>query len=159
MQIGHRRSLDLGFFQVALAERIPLQTVSREMEGLFGRDRIQPVQRLVDQVAWSVAGVKVSFLAYPFPLRYDPVRGDAIDRRLGGLILAAPQEIALMKAYALGRRATFRDYIDLYFLLKHGVISLGDLIKESSAKFVLEGTPIFPVRLFLEHLVYLGDVV
>ena len=28
------------------------------------------------------------------------------------------KEIAVMKAYSVGRRATYKDYIDLYFVLK-----------------------------------------
>ncbi len=38
-----------------------------------------------------------------------------------------PLEIAAMKAYALGRRATLKDYIDLYFILKEKANSLQEI--------------------------------
>lgn len=158
LQLGHRRSHDLDLFQRGPAERIPLQAIGRELERLFGREGLQPVQRQVDQATWTVAGVQVTFLAYPFPLLYDLVPGATIDPRLHGLSLASPGEIALMKAYALGRRATFRDYVDLYYLLKRGLTSLDEILDAAARKFVLADSPLFPARLFLEQLVYLGDV-
>lgn len=59
---------------------------------------------------------------------------------------------------ALGRRATFRDYVDLYFLLKDGVTSLKEIVEGASRKFVLEGHRLFNARLFLQQLVYFGDL-
>lgn len=158
LQIGHRRSLDLDLFLLDTAEKVPLQTVTRHMEKLFGRERLEPLQRQVDQITWRVLGVQVTFLAYPFPLLYDLVPGESIHARLSNLRLASPGEIALMKAYALGRRAAFRDYVDLYFLLKDAFISLDNLVREAQRKFILDGRPLFQARLFHEQLVYLADV-
>ena len=63
-------------------------------------------------------------------------------------------EIAAMKAYTIGRRATYKDYIDLYFLLSEKHCSLLDIIKISEEKF----KELFDPRLFLEQLVYLEDI-
>ena len=37
------------------------------------------------------------------------------------------KEIAAMKAYTLGRRGTFKDYVDLYFILKDGHATLEEI--------------------------------
>jgi len=59
-----------------------------------------------------------------------------------------------MKAYALGRRATLNDYVDLYFVLKEEVASLEQIIASGKQKYGREFDP----RLFLEQLIYLKDV-
>jgi len=59
-----------------------------------------------------------------------------------------------MKAYALGRRSTLRDYVDLYFVIKKGVVSLEKIIALSKKRYGQEFDP----RLFLEQLIYLKDI-
>jgi len=59
-----------------------------------------------------------------------------------------------MKAYALGRRATLNDYVDLYFVLKEKAGSLEQIIASGERKYGREFDP----RLFLEQLIYLKDV-
>lgn len=63
------------------------------------------------------------------------------------------KEIALDKAHAIGRRGEWRDYIDLYFIIKTG-FSLKSVIKGAKRKF----GDIFSGKLFLSQLCYLGDI-
>ena len=109
--------------------------------------KARPVLQESGQSSWEIGGVRVSFIAHPFPLVYplQPYRG---------VSLADPREIALMKAYALGRRATARDYVDLYWLLKSRVITLDEIIRHCGPKFVLDGHAVFDARLFLGQLAY-----
>jgi hypothetical protein len=58
-----------------------------------------------------------------------------------------------MKAYALGRRSKWKDYVDLYFLLRDHV-ALPELIHRAKALF--KGA--FNAKLFLEQLCYFDDV-
>jgi len=46
-----------------------------------------------------------------------------------------PLEIAAMKAYALGKRATLNDHVDLYFVLKEEVASLEQIIASGKRKY------------------------
>lgn len=62
--------------------------------------------------------------------------------------------IAVMKAYALGRRATYKDYVDLYFVLRERHTSLSAITETAKRVYGDE----FGIRLFLEQLVYLKDV-
>ena len=64
-------------------------------------------------------------------------------------------EIAATKAYTVGRRPNFKDYVDLYFILKEKFISLPGIINICEKKYKDE----FNDRLFLEQLVYLEDVI
>lgn len=63
-------------------------------------------------------------------------------------------EIAAVKAYVLGRRATYKDYVDLYFIIKENYSSLARIIAIAQKKYQKE----FDARLFLEQLLYLEDV-
>ncbi len=58
-------------------------------------------------------------------------------------------EIASTKAYTIGRRVEYKDYVDIYFILKEQNISLGDIIDLSDRKYGSR----FNSRLFLEQLV------
>lgn len=104
-------------------------------------------------MTWNIGGTMLTFMAYPFPLLEPLVPGEMISRNLAGLSLASPREIALMKTYSLGRRATFRDYLDMYFLLQ------GQIVTEAAPrKFVTGGEGGVSSRLFLEQLTYTRDM-
>ena len=158
IQIGHRRSLDLDFFQKEEKEGILFPKIANEIKQLFSEKLAKLELKQIDQATWNIKGTKVTFLAYPFSLVEPLVAGDLISPKLRGIFLASPHEIALMKAYAIGRRATFRDYIDIYYLLKKNVITLEDIICKASGKFTVGGEMIFSARLFLEQLVYTKDL-
>ncbi len=64
------------------------------------------------------------------------------------------QEIAATKAYTIGRRGSFRDHVDLYFIISENYASLEEIIKIAEKKFGSD----FNSRLFLEQLVYLKDI-
>ncbi len=72
---------------------------------------------------------------------------------LGGLSLLSIREIAATKAYSIGRRGTYKDYIDLYVILKDGYTSLDAIIRMAEQKF---GTN-FNSRLFAEQLLFMDE--
>ncbi len=61
--------------------------------------------------------------------------------------------LAAMKAYALGGRAKWKDYVDLYFLLKDH-FSLPQISEKSKALF----GPLYNEKLFREQLCYFQDI-
>ena len=63
------------------------------------------------------------------------------------------QDLAAMKAYALGGRAKWKDYVDLYFLLKDH-FNLNDV--SSKAKNIFGNY--FNEKLFREQLSYFKDI-
>ncbi|MBI3558898.1 hypothetical protein HY085_00720 [Candidatus Gottesmanbacteria bacterium] len=68
--------------------------------------------------------------------------------------MADPRDIAINKAYTIGRRATWRDYVDMFFMLKLEVAILPQIIAWGKKKFSGE----FVETLFLEQLVYFNDL-
>ena len=68
--------------------------------------------------------------------------------------LLSAKEILATKAYSIGRRGSFKDYVDLYVGLRESVASLGEIIELAKRKY----EDAFNDRLFLEQLLYLDDV-
>lgn len=146
LQIGHRLSQDLDLFTVHPAPTMP-PAIQRRIARLTGRVLL----RERSQVDLDISGTRVSFIAYPFPLLAEV-------RRSGPLRLARTGEIALMKAYALGRGITGRDYIDLYFLLRDGHTTLDRIRRDADAKFRIDGETLFGYVGFLRQLADSSDV-
>ena len=158
LQIMHRISEDLDFFSVRPLQRLPSGEIRDLLEAVFpGEGDLRRVRTSASQEDWLALGIRVTFVAYGFPPAYPLRNGVHIDRRLEGLLVASPPEIAVMKAYAMGRRATFRDYVDLYCLFRGGHADLGEVVRGASAKYRYQGEPLFSGKLFYEQLVYVED--
>lgn len=61
--------------------------------------------------------------------------------------------LAAMKAFALGQRSKWKDYVDLYFIMKGGY-SLDAISKKADEMFGGE----FNGRIFREALAYFDDI-
>lgn len=156
LQLCHRRSDDLDFFTIQPTELIGSNSVTEHVEKAFGSRVPRLELRTPSQQTWRIQGVKVFFIAYPFPLLHRLVDLGP-NLKLGKVKAASVREIAAMKSYALGRRAVARDYVDLYFILKSGV-RLDEIMNDASRKFILAGEPVFSPKLFLEQLAYTEDL-
>ncbi|GEM_PF-979997 len=69
------------------------------------------------------------------------------------IMISSYKDIASDKAYAIGRRPVYRDYIDLFIILKNK-FSLKQIIEDSKEKFSGE----FSEKLFLSQLIYFEDL-
>ncbi|MBT9173788.1 MAG: hypothetical protein DDT21_02194 [Syntrophomonadaceae bacterium] len=155
LQINHRVSVDLDFFLVK-DTALNSESLIRMVEATFGAG-VAVDFRSGDQLDLLIDGMKVSFIAYPFKPVEPLIAGEQIMLELSGLFLASPPEIALMKAYAIGRRAVFRDYVDMYVLLKDSYVSLGYIQEMAAQKFILQNETVFSMKLFLQQLAYTAD--
>ncbi|WP_050043527.1 nucleotidyl transferase AbiEii/AbiGii toxin family protein [Bradyrhizobium sp. LTSPM299] len=142
LQIGHRLSVDFDLFRNEPITRSLLPRVERTFPF-----PATPLVNNSDELTVAIHGVKITFLNYPFPV-LDPF--EIYD----GLPLLSVREIAATKAYTIGRRGSYKDYVDLYFVLAEGHTTLPEIITNAEKKFGDQ----FNARLFLEQLVYLGDV-
>lgn len=143
LQIGHRVSVDFDLFADDDIQRGLLQKVRR----VFAGADIAPLVNNGDELTVLINGVKTTFLRYPFPPR---------DRLIAyrKVPLLSVQEIAATKAYTIGRRGSYKDYVDLYFVVKEGYTTLSDIIADAEDKFGND----FNSRLFLEQLIYVADL-
>ncbi len=142
LQLGHRKSIDFDFFTPD-----KINGVLDQLNDLFNKGKIQIIVNQADQLTALINDVKVSFIEYPFPV-FDKYtswnRLNIIDQEI----------IAAMKAYTIGRRATFKDYVDIYYLINSDIISLKQIIENTNRIY----GSVFNDRLFLEQLVYLEDI-
>jgi len=143
LQIGHRVSVDFDFF----SDEYISKELLLKLEKVFKEEKVKIVINQLEQLTVLINGINVSFTYYPFPVILNSIDYE-------GIKILPALEIASMKAYTLGRRATFKDYVDLYFILKEKVSSLEKIIKLCQKKYGDN----FDARLFLEQLVYLEDV-
>jgi predicted nucleotidyltransferase component of viral defense system len=155
MKIKHRRSNDLDFFTPG---NIDTKKITSWLNNFVVAGQANIVFRKTDQIDIKIMDIKTSFISYPFRIINDFINGGNIDARLSGLKLASPEEIALMKAYTIGRRTSFRDYVDLYYLLSQNNINIKRIIKECGQKYILEGETVFSGKLFLQQLKYTEDI-
>jgi len=144
LQLGHRTSIDLDLFSPNPIKK----TLLSSAETLYEPRIIEVLVNNNRELTLIIAEVKHTFLHYPFALVLPLERNENID-------LLSPKEILATKAYTIGRRGSFKDYVDLYIGLQEKVSTLQEVINLSSKKYA-EG---FNDRLFLEQLLYLDDVV
>lgn len=142
LQIGHRVSVDFDFFSDEKITKTLLPSVERLFEGRT----VDVVVNHTDELGVRVSGVNITFLHYPFPLVYPLVEGE--------LPLLSVPEIAVTKAYTIGRRGELKDYVDLYFCIKERHVSLEEVIDKAGEKYA----DAFNDRLFLEQLAYFDDL-
>ena len=141
LQIGHRTSVDLDFFSSNPIKK----TLLSEVEKVFGT--VTPIIKTKDELTIILDGVKVTFLHYPFSLVSPKIFNKIIP-------LASVRDIASMKAYALGRRQSLKDYIDLYEIFSRKLFDLEGTITDAKNKY----KGLFTDRLFLEQLLYIDDL-
>lgn len=155
LQIEHRKSIDLDFFT---AKNIDAEELFAWLDQHYSEKDFEIIFRKSDQIDFRIMGTKISFIHYPFVIINNLIDGVNVSPRLKGLRIMPAREIALMKAYVLGRRTFFRDYIDLYYLLKKPCISIEEIIKDCIKKYVIDGEKVFSEKLFLQQLAYTEDI-
>lgn len=143
LQLAHRKSFDLDFFSSSQVPKKLLEKISE----------ILPVENTSldtsDELTFfTKTNVKITFLYYPFKPLFEHIKAE------NGLKIFPIKEIALQKAYTIGRRGEYRDYFDLYIILRERHTNLEEII--AGAKKVYNGA--FDEKLFLEQLVYFGDI-
>src|SRR3989344_2175984 len=143
LQIGHRISVDFDLFSSEDVNKNLLQKVERRFETFT----VSPSVNSTDELTIFVKNVKITFLKYPFPI----INGMVTLNEIPALSV---KEIAATKAYTIGRRGTFKDYIDLYFIISENYASLKETVDLADKKFAHE----FNSRLFLEQLIFMDDI-
>jgi hypothetical protein len=143
LQIGHRRSVDFD-----LASSNPVRTFDLERRIMAEGFKIQSVFTATgDEFSILIEDTKVTFFYFPFPIQ------PKIIWQTGRIKLPEIDELGAMKAYALSRRSQWKDYVDLFFLLKVK-LSIDDIIAKAKQLFSNQ----FNTKLFREQLCYFDDI-
>ena len=100
LQLGHRKSIDLGLFGTIEADPLEIR------EALEESHTVSVVKESKNIHIYLVDGVKVNFVNYRYPWIDEPI----ID---SDITLASIKDIAAMKIAAVIGRGTKKDFIDI----------------------------------------------
>jgi hypothetical protein len=143
LQIGHRRSVDFD-----LASRQPIDSFNLERQLISKGFQIQRIFTATgDEYSALIQDTRITFFHFPFDVQHP------LSWEKGNITLPSIKDLAAMKAYALGRRSKWKDYVDLYFVLK-SYMQLEDLIERAKDVFSVH----FNSKLFREQLCYFEDM-
>lgn len=143
LYLGHRISVDFDLFT---SQALSLRLFTK-IKKVFSGSAINVTYRAPEQLNCIIDGVKFTFFSFEYPL---------VDstRRYKKVPLVSMRELAAMKAFAIGKRLSYKDYVDWYFLLSGQHVELSEVLKVAKKKFRGD----FNDRLFLGQLVSLNDV-
>lgn len=141
LHIGHRRSIDFDLFKFNGIK--PKNILSKISESNFP---YLITRRVTEQLNITLHEVKFTFFQYPFKIEAKCKFEDIL--KLPDLL-----DLAAMKAYALGRRSKWKDYVDLYFILKD-YYSAGQIAKKADKIY----GQLFSEKLFRAQLSYFDDI-
>ena len=142
LYIGHRRSIDFDLFTTQDIKRKNIRNLI-DKSG-FTVDNL--LYEAFDQMHLVVNSVKITFFNFPHKIVHS--------MNFDGIIkIPTLLDLAAMKTYALGGRAKWKDYVDLYFILKDRY----DL-KELSARATEIFGAYFNEKLFREQLCFFDDI-
>ena len=141
MHVGYRRSIDFDLFTFKKMNR------SRIKQKVFELPyRKQIIFDDIDQVHFLINDVKTTFFHYPYPVEHCEMLRNVIS-------MPSLLSLSAMKAFALGRRAKWKDYVDLYYILKE-YFSIKDISTKAEQIF----GQLFSEKLFREQLAFHKDI-
>lgn len=141
LHIGHRRSVDFDLFT-------PSKLRKSAINGRLAEFPYKKVRLFedVDQLHVLLNGIRLTFMSFPYPIDH-PIKVDRYIRTPTLLTLSS------LKAYALGRRAKWKDYVDLYLILRD-FYTIREIREEAEKNF----GELFSEKLFREQLAFHKDI-
>ena len=143
--LGHRESIDFDLF--TFKNKNQFKTIDELYT--ISKYPIVKLRELKNQAHFTINGVKVTFFNYPYHIKSS--------QKIDKIKMPSLLTLAAMKAFALGGRAKWKDYVDLYFILTNG-IALDSIIKTAKEMFNTPTTIVFSEKLFIEQLTYYKDI-
>jgi hypothetical protein len=104
LHLGHRRSIDFDLFSLTTFDIQNIRTIIRK-QWQIDHTFIQGQ----DELTILVHGVKLTFYRFPFNILFSQDINQVIS-------IPDLATLGAMKAFALGKRAKWKDYVDLYFM-------------------------------------------
>ncbi|MDP2103931.1 MAG: nucleotidyl transferase AbiEii/AbiGii toxin family protein [Candidatus Gracilibacteria bacterium] len=142
LHIGHRESIDFDLFRYEEFDPKEIDNLLRRAEVFWQKKYVSRSENCTG----VIADVKCTFFAYPFHIEANESFEKYI--KIPDLLT-----LAAMKAYALGRRAKWKDYVDLYFIIRDYYAIEEVALK---TKEIFQGA--FNESIFREQLHYFDDI-
>ena len=141
LHMGHRRSIDFDLFTMS-------NLVKHRIKGKLLQIPFQqvPIFEDYDQLDLQINNVKVTYFSYPYLIMH-PIK-------IGSVItIPTLLSLASMKAFALGRRAKWKDFVDMYFILRDH-FTIAEISRECENTFKGQ----FSEKLFRQQLAFHKDI-
>ena len=141
MYIGHRQSIDFDLFTES---DLKPKSIKNKLAGSNVQYKI--LHEAYDQLHILTNDVKITFFNYPFDIPHEVKFENII--KMPELI-----DLAAMKAFALGGKAKWKDYVDMYFILRNH-FSIHEIGRRSNELYKAA----FNLKLFRQQLAYFKDI-
>ncbi len=141
LQIGHRMSIDFDLFKQNVINKRKIKEKVNDLD-----IKKQLLFEDGDGIHFLINDVKMTFFQYPFPITGTVSLGKSI--KMPDLLT-----LTAMKFYAMGRRAKWKDYVDIYCLLNKGFT-----IEQVSKKALELFGDAYSEKLFRQQLCYFEDI-
>lgn len=142
LQIGHRRSIDFDLFSYKKFQNINLR--KKITDSKFS------IQEMIvnknGEYTFIIDEVKMTFFQFPYKIEFKNKLEDFV--RVADLLT-----LSAMKAFALGQRNKWKDYVDLCFIMEK-YHSIDSISKKAEELFGAE----FNEKLFRTQLAYFEDI-
>jgi len=142
LYLGHRHSIDFDLFNPKAFNRKNIH--KKIIENNYNIDKTLVATN--EEYTLITNNIKLTFYNYPFEIPHKVKFKNIIS-------LPTLLDLAAMKAYALGRRAKWKDYIDLYFILQYHY-SLDEICNRATELF----KDLFSEKLFRAQLSFFDDI-
>lgn len=141
LHIGHRESIDYDLFTY---DEFANQKIRRK---ILKDSKIDAVIRdETGQFTLVIDGVRFTFFQFPYEIDFTESFENII--KIPDILT-----LAAMKAFALGRRAKWKDYVDLFFILK-----ANHTVSDITAKGIEIFGNEFNEKIFRTQLAYFEDI-
>jgi len=139
--LGHRRSIDFDLFTISELKKSRIKKVLLEIPY-----KQVPIFEDVDQLHLLINEVKFTFFSYPYNVEH-PIKIDT------NITIPTLLTLAAIKAFALGRRSKWKNYVDFYFILRD-FYSIEEISVEANSIFPQQ----FSEKLFRSQLAFHKDI-
>ncbi|GMX58738.1 MAG: hypothetical protein MCSN_3920 [Candidatus Microsyncoccus archaeolyticus] len=136
LQIGHRRSIDFDLASIDIFDNSKIKNKIERIDSVVVDEK--------GEYTIVTKNTKITFLYYPFKIEFN--------NDFEGIRVADLLTLSALKAYALGRRTKWKDYVDLYFILKN--YTLDQVVEKAESIFGNE----FNEKIFRAQLGYFEDI-
>lgn len=142
LQLWHRKSIDFDLFS---SKKIDNSKILAKLKEKWYKVERTLVDNKGEELTLIISWVKITFLYYPFEI--------VVKNKFEGIWLPDIETLASMKFYTLWRRWKWKDYVDIYTILK----SSYNFWKISSlSEKIFEGW--YNEKLLREQLCYFEDI-
>lgn len=128
LQLGLRKSVDFDFF---VPHKFNPHSLYAQLKDICPDDIISINVDNRGTCDAIMQGVQVSFFEYPYNILYEYVH----DQSMPKLAMASINDIAAMKALAIGSRGAIKDFFDLYQIYQQSDYSTQTLVHDLYLKY------------------------